>query len=88
MINNLRSSEIAHKIIWKGFIGVLWSSIRYRLPSYAIIMKESGQIISKSFRPLFNSMGVHRTFPGEVAVLQYYFLELSVPEPSVESGIA
>lgn len=27
MINNLRSSEIARKIMWKGFIGVLWSSI-------------------------------------------------------------
>lgn len=33
-------------------------------------------------------MGIHRTFPGEVEVLPYYFLRLSVPEPFVESRIA
>ena len=74
MINTLRASDMARKIVWKGFIGVLWSSIRYGLPSYAITVEESNRIISKSFRPLFNSMGVHRTFPSEVAVLPYCYL--------------
>ena len=88
MINRLRSSDMARKIVWKGFIGVLWSSIRYGLPSYAITQKESNRIFSKSFRPLFNSMGIHRTFPSEVAVLPYYYLGLNIPEPYIESGIA
>ena len=59
MINKLRSSDMARKIVWKGFIGVLWSSIRYGMPSYAITTKESSRIVSKSFRPLFTWMGVH-----------------------------
>ena len=88
MINNLRSPEIAQKIAWKGFIGVLWLSIRYRLPSYGITIEESNRIISKSFRTLFNLIGNHRNFPGEVIVLPYYFLGLSVPEPFVENDIA
>ena len=81
MINNLRAWEIAQNIVWKGFIGVLWSSIRQGIPSYTITIEESNQIISKSFRPLFNLMGVHMTLPGVVAVPPYYFLDLSVPEP-------
>ncbi len=88
MISGLRSSDMARKIVWKGFIGVLWSSIRYDLPSYAITSKESNKIISKSFRPFFNSMGIYRSFPSEVAVLPYYYLGLNVPEPYIESGIA
>ena len=79
---------MVRKVVWKRFIGVLWSSIRYGLPSYAITVKESDRIISKSFRPLFYSMGVHKTFPSEVAVLPYYFLDLNVPEPYIESRIA
>ena len=78
MINNVTSSKIAQKIAWKWFIGVLWSSIRYGLPSYAITIEGSDRIISKSFRPLFNLIGVHRNFPGVVAVLLDYFLGLSV----------
>ena len=88
MINTLRALDMARRIVWKGFIGILWSSTRYGLPSYAITVEESDRINSKYFRPLFNSMGVHRTFPSEVAVLPYYFLGLGVPEPFIESGIA
>ena len=40
MINRLRSSDMARKIVWKVFIGVLWLSMRYGLPSYAITSKK------------------------------------------------
>ena len=88
IINNIKLSEIAQNIAWKGFIGVLWSSIRYGLPSYAIHIEKSNRIISKSFRTLFNLIGNHRNFQGAVIVLPYYFLGLSVPEPFVENDIA
>ena len=88
MINRLKSSELARKIGLKGFIEVLWSSIRYELPSYTITVKEINWIISKSFRLLFNSMGIHRIFSGNVAVLPTYYLGLSIPEPFVENGLS
>ena len=41
MINKLKASELARIIVWKRFIGVLWSSIQYGHPSYAITVEES-----------------------------------------------
>ena len=38
MINKIKSSEIRMKIVWKGFIEVVWSSIRYGIPSYTILV--------------------------------------------------
>ena len=57
MINNMQSLEIAQTIVWKGFIGVLWSSIRYGLPSYVITIEDSNIIISESFRPFVQFNG-------------------------------
>ena len=88
MINKVKSSELAEKKVWKGFIGVSWPSIRYRLPLHAITVKDSSRIFNKSFRPFFNSMGINRNFPAEVAVLPTYVLELNIPEPYVDCGIA
>ena len=62
--------------------------IRYGLPSYAITVKESDQIINKSFRLLFNLMGIHGKFPGDMVVLPTYYLGLIIPEPYVESGLS
>ncbi len=87
MINNLIASGMPRKRSRRGCIGVLWSSIRYGLPSYAITVKESDRIISKCFKSFFHSMDVHRTFPSEVRVHPYYFLGLNVPEPFIESGM-
>ena len=33
-------------------------------------------------------MGIHRNFPGEVAVLPRYFLGLGIPDQYVECGMA
>ena len=33
-------------------------------------------------------MGIHRNFPGDVAVLPRYYLGLGIPEPFVESGLS
>ncbi len=44
-------------------------------------------MFSKSFRTLFNSMGIHKNCLGDVVVLLAYYLGLSVPEPYIESGI-
>ena len=71
----------------EGFFLSSMFIIWYGLLSYAIIVDESDQIVSKSFRPPFNPMDIHRNFPGDVAVLLAYYLGLSVPKPYVESDI-
>ena len=73
LIRRVRTSDLSRRVAWKGFLGVLWASIRYGLPSYAITNQESDRIISKLFRPMFNIMGIHRTFPSEVATLPSSF---------------
>ena len=87
MIKETKSSEVAKEIGWKWFMGVLWSLIRYRLPSYVISVNESDRIIRKSFRPLFNSMNIHSNFPRQVTVLPTYFLGLKIPNPYVDCGV-
>ena len=69
LIQRVRTSDLSRRVVWRSFLGVLWSSIRYSLPAYAITEIESKKIFSKLFRPLFNSIGIHRTFPSEVATL-------------------
>ena len=68
-IQKLRTSDLSRRVAWKGLFGVLWESIRYGLPSYAITNKESDRIISKLFRPMFNAIGIHRTFPSELVTI-------------------
>ena len=80
-------SDITRKIVWKEFFGALWSSIRYGLHSYAMNEKEGAKIFSKLFRPLFNSMGIHCTFPTAVATLPVKYMGLGKPDPYVECGI-
>ena len=52
-IHKLATTEMPRRIVWKGFTGALWASVRYGFSTYAITEHESGQILSKLFRPLF-----------------------------------
>ena len=80
-IRRICNSDISRKIAWKGFVGAIWSSLRYGLSSYALTEKEGSKIFRKIFRPLFNSMGIHRTFPTIVATLPVKFMGLGIPDP-------
>ena len=84
MIQRVRTSDLSRRVAWKGFLGVLWASIRYGLPSYSITNSESDRIVSKLFRPMFNVMGIHRTFPSEVVTLPVSYLGLGLPHPYIE----
>ena len=79
LMQRFRTSYLSRRVVWRGFLGVLWSSIRYSFSPYAITVLESNKKISKLFRPLFNPMGIHRTFPSDVATLPAYYLGLGLP---------
>ena len=82
-IRKITNSDIPRKIAWKGFLGAIWSSIRYGLSSYALTEKEGANNFSKMFSPLFNVMGVHRTFPSIVETLPVKYLGLGIPDPYI-----
>ena len=75
------------KIVWKGFLGALWAWVRYGMATYALSEKESSQVFSKLFRPLFPLMGIHRNFPMAAATLPPIFLGLGIPDTFIECGI-
>ena len=68
-------------------IGVIWASMRYGLPAYAITKEEGNKLTKELFRPLLNAVGVHSKFPNEVMMLPVKYMGLGIPDPYIEGGI-
>ena len=47
-IRKISNSSISIKIAWKGFLGAIWSSIRYGLSSYALTEKEGAKLFKQN----------------------------------------
>ena len=87
IINKLSTTNIPRNIFWKGFLGILWASVRYGMSTYALSVKESSRISSKLFRPLFQLMGVHQKFLTTAATFPPQYLGLGIPGLLIKCGI-
>ena len=44
-IRKIQTSSLEKKVVWRGMIGVIWASMRYGLPAYAITKDEGNKLI-------------------------------------------
>ena len=86
-IRKIQTSSLEKKVVWRGMIGVIWASMRYGLPAYAIKKEEGNKLIKEIFRPLLNAIGVHSKFPTDIMTLPVKYMGLGIPDPYVEGGI-